>query len=374
MWRWLLIFSITIIPLGCGSAAEKKVPPDESSPPTMVDGAPADAASELGYTPIKVFYATDRARSGSESPNEFFSAKRRDEDLKWALDFGECVVTIPERHRKGELERPSIWRLEFRENEQKHVVLKTIRPIEMTKCLGALKKELAVDDSMIVFVHGFNVTFADAARRSAQIKHDLAFKGPVAFFSWPAPANYLECKDNSDWARPHLEKFLTEYVNKAGASKVHLIAHSMGTRVLSKALRELSRGKPDVKYNQIVLAAPDIDASTFKRDIAPAIIGSGERLSIYASSEDEALRLAKKTQGNYVRLGEGGVNLTTFPKLPIQVIDATAITESMLGHSYYGDSVYFLRDLRGAIDGLPPAERGLKSAKDHFLLLPAAKK
>lgn len=356
MWRRFLVCVAATGLLGCGA------PPSEEGG----DGGVTDR----GYTPVTVYYATDRARSGDDDPNKIFGSERRNRSGKWALEFGECIVTIPERHREGELERPTWWKLEFREDVQKHVVLKEVTPIGTGEFLSTLREDLAVDDSMIVFVHGFNVTFADAARRSAQIKYDLAFEGPVAFFSWPAPVNYVVCKENADWASPHLAMFLTDHVSQTGAKKVHLIAHSMGSRVLSNALKELAHDKPDVKYNQIVLAAPDIDASTFKEHIAPKIIGSGDQLSIYASSQDEALIAARRVQGGYDRLGEGGDHLTTFPDLPIDVIDATAITESMLGHSYYGDSVYFLRELRKVFDGVAPLERGLTAAQDHYVLAP----
>jgi esterase/lipase superfamily enzyme len=38
----------------------------------------------------------------------------------------------------------------------------------------------------LVFLHGFNVTFEDAAIRAAQIGYDLKVPGATAFFSWPS--------------------------------------------------------------------------------------------------------------------------------------------------------------------------------------------
>jgi esterase/lipase superfamily enzyme len=40
--------------------------------------------------------------------------------------------------------------------------------------------------SVLLFVHGFNVTFTDAALRTAQLAHDLSFGGVPFFFSWPS--------------------------------------------------------------------------------------------------------------------------------------------------------------------------------------------
>ena len=39
---------------------------------------------------------------------------------------------------------------------------------------------------ILVFVHGFNVTFEEAALRAAQIACNLQFPGTAAFFSWPS--------------------------------------------------------------------------------------------------------------------------------------------------------------------------------------------
>src|SRR4051812_8412529 len=40
--------------------------------------------------------------------------------------------------------------------------------------------------SAVIFVHGYNVSFEEAALRAAQIGFDLSIKGAMAFFSWPS--------------------------------------------------------------------------------------------------------------------------------------------------------------------------------------------
>ncbi len=201
------------------------------------------------------------------------------------------------------------------------------------------------------------------------MKFDLGFQGAAILYSWPAPSNYVECEGNAVWTLPHLMEFLTQYVQQSGAEKIHLVAHSMGTRVLTEALKELAGSQPPAaaRYNQIVLAAPDIDAAIFKRQIAPRIVNTAERISIYSSSQDWALVASKKAH-RYKRLGEGGENVTTFPEWPqIEVLDATNVDESLLGHSYYGDSPTILRDVRGVLAGVGAAARGLKAQASYYL-------
>lgn len=341
---------------------------DLGAPRTRVPRIPTGI--DRGFTRVEIMYATDRARGG-HTPETFYSDRRRTDDgIDW--EFGTCEVSIPYTHRPGEIERPSIWRLEFRENPAKHVVLLAVKPMARQHALPALRARVAESDSQaaMVFVHGFNVPFAAAARRTAQMKYDLGFDGATLLYSWPAPKNYLECQENEVWTRAHLAEVLTEYVQKSGAKQIHLIAHSMGTRVLSNALVELadSRKDADFRYNQIILAAPDIDAQIFRRRIAPRIVDQAERISIYASSNDLALIASKRVHNN-LRLGEAGPNITIFPDLTtIDVLDASGIDESLLGHSYYGNSPTILRDVRLILAGRNALERGLPAGKGFFFL------
>jgi esterase/lipase superfamily enzyme len=92
---------------------------------------------------------------------------------------------------------------------------------------------------------------------------------------------------------------------------VHLMAHSMGNRALVRALaalpaRRSDSGKPFV--NHVVLTAPDIDAGVF-RGIADAVKRAAISITLYASSNDQALRLSKQFHG-YPRAGEAGKRIT----------------------------------------------------------------
>jgi esterase/lipase superfamily enzyme len=46
-------------------------------------------------------------------------------------------------------------------------------------------------------VHGFNVSFENALRRTAQIAYDLDFDGAPFLFSWPSRDSLLSYA--SDW-------------------------------------------------------------------------------------------------------------------------------------------------------------------------------
>lgn len=87
------------------------------------------------------------------------------------------------------------------------------------------------------------------------------------------------------WTELHLERFLRDIIERTGVDSIDLIAHSMGNRCLTEAIRRLV-SDPDIArhFGEVVLTAPDIVADIFSEDIAPKIVGKGWRVTLYASS------------------------------------------------------------------------------------------
>jgi esterase/lipase superfamily enzyme len=286
------------------------------------------------------------------------------------LELGTCQVSIPWSHTVGELEAPSILRLEIREDVDKHVVLHETRRERDEVFYRKLRQTVREADrpEVFVFVHGYNVTFEGAARRTAQIAHDVDFSGAAVFFSWPSQGGLLQYtvdETNVVWAVPHLKQFLLDVVQESGAKSISLVAHSMGSRGLSRALYELSleMREQEALFNQIVLAAPDIDAEVFRRDLAPALTRTSQRVTVYASSNDQALAASKKVHG-HARAGDSGSGLVVLRG--VETIDVSTIKTSLLGHSYYGSSNPVLRDLRQLIlEGLSAHQRSWLTPMPH---------
>ncbi len=316
---------------------------------------------------VQVFYATDRAPSGSREPNKFYGNGRHE------IQFGICEVSIPEKHRTGELEKPSLWKLEFRENPEKHVVLMSVQPMGGYDFLQRLQSDIedSSEQEAFVFVHGFNVTFKDAARRTAQIAHDLNFQGAPIMYSWPSKGRsteYVTDRTTAEWCEPHVAQFIEAVAHESGATRIHLIAHSMGNRLLTRAVRQMVN-KPFSgtvpKFNQIILTAPDIDAGVFREQIAPKIVQATDRVTIYASSHDKAL-LASRAVNGALRLGQGGKYLQQFPNFEtIEVIDASDTDTSLfrMGHSYFSDKPSVLTDISKVMHGVSARQRNLLAVK-----------
>jgi esterase/lipase superfamily enzyme len=278
------------------------------------------------------------------------------------LTRGVCEVTVPDTHRRGRVERPSLLRFEIRENQQKHVVLTSAVELSGDEFERRLAETVAESPGkdLLVFIHGYNVDFESAVRRTAQIAVDLPFEGVPVCYSWPSQGSligYSIDENNSQWTVAHLKQFLLELAEESGAESINVVAHSMGNRALTAAIQQISweldtdEGTP---FDRIVLAAPDVDADHFRRDLAPALLKVANQVTLYASSDDQALIASKRVHG-YPRAGESGENIVVVAG--IETIDVSGIDLSILGHSYYGDNESILRDLYEVIRARLPATK-----------------
>ncbi len=336
---------------------------------TSGGGAPDEAYEappRVPYHRVEVFYATDRKPGGSRPAARHFGSTRGD----GSLEYGVCEVSIPRDHRMGALEGPSWRRLELRRDPREHVVLLSLRKAEAAGFFAELSAclEASVRGEILLFLHGFNVSFEDAARRTAQLAYDLKLEGAPVFYSWPSKGKlsltgYAHDETNVEWTVPHLKSFLVDLASGSGARAIHLIAHSMGNRALTRALGEIAAtmaapGTP--AFSEVVLTAPDIDADVF-RQMASALRRAARRVTLYASDKDRALEASRKFHG-YPRAGDAGANIVVVPE--VETIDASAVDTDLVGHFYYGDNrsvlsdvYYLLRDGKSAGERFGLSER-----------------
>lgn len=332
----------------------------EQSLPWLREKSPS-----LPYAQIEIFFGTDRASQKASVPEETFGIER---SRSGEVHLGICKVSVPRDHKAGNIERPSIWKLELRPEPSEHMVLLSVKQLSTQNFHQRLKAALDKSKSreMLVFVHGYNVSFADAALRTAQLAYDLGLDGAPVLFSWPSKvslARYQVDETNVEWTVPHLETFLRDLAKNSGARSIYLIAHSMGNRALTRALERIAMGmdrSTPAPFDQVVLTAPDIDADVFA-DIAKMLPRAGKRITLYASSNDEALKVSKTFHG-YPRAGDTNPNLVVLTG--IDTIDVSSVDTSFLGHSYYGDNRSVLADIfnliRSPLSSSPDRRFGLK--------------
>ena len=258
-------------------------------------------------------------------------------------------MSIPPHHVTGVVESPSLWKLQFQRDTTRDV---TILQMALTS-YGQFEAEMrsralnAPTPSVLLFIHGYNVSFEDAAMRTAQMAHDLQFAGAPVFFSWPSRGNLMGYFDDEaaiERSQDDIEHFFTQVLAATPGANLYVIAHSMGNRGMTRALMSFAHHHPDEanRIREVVLAAPDIDTDVFVNQIAPGLVAIGAPVTLYASSTDHALRISESIHGG-PRAGDSGDNLVLFTG--IETIDVTNVDTDLTGHSYVGDQRTILSDL-----------------------------
>jgi esterase/lipase superfamily enzyme len=150
---------------------------------------------------------------------------------------------------------------------------------------------------------------------------------------------------NNEWTVPHLRAFLEDLSQRSRAKRIRIVAHSMGNRALCHALEQIAlKGQP-AHFQQVILMAPDVDRGVFT-ELAAAIRGAADKVTLYASSKDEALVASKAINGE-PRAGDSFPQPATSSGIDtIDVSDvSTNFWNDVIGHFYYGQNDSVVSDL-----------------------------
>ncbi|MEA3274816.1 MAG: alpha/beta fold hydrolase [Pseudomonadota bacterium] len=316
-----------------------------SSPDAKEDRRVADAVTDPAAQQVEIFYATDRAPG---APGEYFGSERG------VLSYGLAAVGIPPHHEVGRHETPSVFKFEWSPDERKHITVNEVTPLGQENFAELLERalDLSPGRKLLVFVHGYNVEFAEATRLLAQFATDLKFQGPALLFSWPSQGGvtgYAVDETNVVWAHPHLVQVLDEVLDETSAEQIYLVAHSIGSRAVTRAYITLAADRALSDLNPIVemvLVAPDIDADLFRQDVAPRLASNGIHVTVYASSSDRALTASKAFHG-YPRAGDSGEALVIVEG--VETVDASDTASGLLGHSYFAEDRRVMEDIYGIL-------------------------
>jgi esterase/lipase superfamily enzyme len=295
------------------------------------------------YVAVPVFFATDRSHSGDHNPARYFGGQRAER-----LSYGIAQISIPDKHEKGYIE--GSWLKRFSINPAKHVAILGVLDCLSQEFPERVGKALENFDhpQILIFVHGFCTTFAEAARVAAQISFDLNFSVLPILYTWPSKGHllaYMRDEATAEATRENFLKVIALLSEVEQRPSKHLLAHSMGNRIIFQALQHLT-GR---LFGQIILAAPDEDADALQKQMH-RFVGRAERNTLYASSRDYALRLSELIHGSR-RAGE------VRPVEGVDTIDATAVKIDKLGHSYYQNQRLLLSDMYLLLNGGTPPNR-----------------
>jgi len=205
----------------------------------------------------------------------------------------------------------------------------------------------------LIFVHGYNTTFAFGAKRMAQLQADLKYEGLPILFSFGAAGrldDYINDTEAGELAAPALNQLMTALVN-AGAT-VDIIAHSMGSRIALRAMNDTNA--PKLRY--MILAAPDIDPAAFLR-LTEKALARTQRLTVYTSKFDVAMSASAAFHNGRTRVGEGITAKVADKLAGTEIVDATQRATDPYAHSYFAESRVMLDDMRAILAGKSAQER-----------------
>ncbi len=134
-------------------------------------------------------------RKPSQDPGKLYSG-----DRGTAISLNSVTVSIPpDRNRKtGEVQWPS----RMPPNPEKEFAATEVTKIPSERqALDWYRRNRNSKRQVIIFVHGFNNTYADAVFRFAQIIHDSGTDAAPILFTWPSRGrvfDYLYDKESAN--------------------------------------------------------------------------------------------------------------------------------------------------------------------------------
>lgn len=261
----------------------------------------------------RVFVATTRADDGE---GDFWSSKRG-----YEARYARFDISIPPERETGTMPWPP---RNQKPDPRKHM-LTVDRDLfgGAAPFRSALAREMATSRKgsreVVVFVHGFNNTFAEGLYRFAQLYHDLDMPGVPVHYSWPSRGSvlaYAYDRDSALFARDGLEDMLRE-VSAAGADRILIVAHSMGSALTMETLRQVADDRQiRSRLAGVILMSPDLDVDVF-RSQARRIRTLPQPFVVMTSERDNALAVSATLSGESARLGNlqdpsvlAGLNVT----------------------------------------------------------------
>jgi esterase/lipase superfamily enzyme len=241
-----------------------------------------------------------------------------------------------------------------------------------------------------LFVHGYNNSWDDAARRYLEISKSMFAPvnglGICVLFTWPSdgsPADYLPDRADAEKSAPELADVLSELydwllvqqaaaagdANKACKVKTSMIAHSMGNYVLQKAMQFAWTRKNQPLLvsliNQLLMVAADVDNDLFhggeavSKSDGNAIANLSYRVTALYSGRDSTLGLSAglKHFGKR-RLGRSGLDHEVQPSDNVWDVDCSKFfkpDEKNIHSAYFeskGTIELMTRILRGVDRGI----------------------
>ena len=260
-----------------------------------------------------------------------------------------------------------------------------------------LKAEMDKDSDVLVYIHGFNVSWHEAVGAALSLQTILNAKGNkpvvVVLFSWPSDgkmipyASYRSDRADAEASGKPVARGLLkvrDFLIELGRDRrnlcnrdIHLLCHSMGNYVLQNSLAAMqvfNHNQPLPRlFEQVFLCAADVDDNSLEPGQPLSCAHQICRnLSIYHNHEDNALVISDYTKGQPERLGGNGSARPNQLHNKVHQIDCQPLVHGVVEHSYYLNG-RVAEDIRHSIDGEAPESpirnRTAKGAQENVWVI-----
>lgn len=290
-------------------------------------------------TSFDILYVTNRAPSTSTDGKFSYGSSRSHSMTYGSVTLAHKGVSLDVLHisKHGEFP-PSPYPIELTHRGPRRVPAVVDAHLRATAALqGEVSQRLAraKRKEVVVFIHGYNNSFDDAAKATGKICNTLSAEFVCVSLSWPAGGSggafygYNIDRESGEFAVLDLKKAIRTLATADGVKRLHLIAHSRGADILLSALHQLGMESymtrmsigERYKISNVVLFAPDVDLDVATTKLFGFVsdpdapfgtraspygllppVGS-LHLTVYSSPNDQALALSSALFGSVVRLG-----------------------------------------------------------------------
>ena len=212
---------------------------------------------------------------------------------------------------------------------------------------------------VLIFIHGYLYDFDDELKAILDLKK-IFIDNPaspvehILFVSWPAsgsiiPLSYFDDKAssiNSGASLMRLFYFYTQFLKDIFSNRdlapcnqrIHLMAHSLGNRVLQSMLYSLKRENILRVIDQVLLLNADVSYKVFEdsEDSYNKLPLLANRISIYLNRQDTVLGISQFTKNILTpRLGKNGPSDLGHYKDIVSIIDCTFVKDDLLNGFKY---------------------------------------
>ncbi|MEM7717626.1 MAG: alpha/beta hydrolase [Pseudomonadota bacterium] len=276
------------------------------------------------------------------------------------VQFSVLELHTPLDRRIGELPK----------NEQNLFELAAEVDVPRQQLRAALQRTIPQDaqreDPLMLWVHGFNNTPAEAISRQVQIVEDVGHVGPAVSFVWPSAGRgsaYIHDRDSAIHARVALSDLLLK-LRDAWPKEIVLVAHSLGVFLALETLIKLQAEFGDARViDGLLMVQPDVAPDVFESQIMDAQPLPPNSVLIVSQS-DPVLRLSAFLSSQRERVGATS-DSGRYRALGLTVLDLTSIEDAGNAHLVPFSSPTVLKILG---DGL---SAGLSDAPERTPPLPS---